>query len=102
MNEFETCNDFGFPLPNTRGWPHLRAFSALRWDSTTEHPCFKADKLRTENRELRTETKKALRRFPGHRARFSHDDLFSYLVMNAALTLRSKPEIETEVRICLS
>jgi hypothetical protein len=39
---------------------------------------------------------------PGRRARFSYDDLFSYLVMNAVLTLRSKPEIETEVRICLS
>ncbi len=37
--------------------------------------------LRTENRELRTKIKKALRRFPGHRARFSYDDLlalFSY------------------------
>jgi hypothetical protein len=61
-----------------------------------------SDKLRTENRELRTKTERALRRFPGHRARFSYDDLFSYLVMNAELTLRSKPEIAAEARICLS
>jgi hypothetical protein len=30
---------------------------------------------RADDRRLMTETKKALRRFPGHRARFSYDDL---------------------------
>jgi hypothetical protein len=36
---------------------------------------------RALSHQLQAANKKALRRFPGHRARFSYDDLFSYLVM---------------------
>jgi hypothetical protein len=58
--------------------------------TTAEHqPAYSTSPVLPESGETNHPNKKALRRFLGHRARFSYDDLFCYEIMSACLAADS-------------